>query len=298
MKRLVISALAASLGVAAMAQTVNLTTFADNGYLQSFDTLNSTGTVDLTPTGGEFGALPGWYYGKVGVGLTTAGQNKLQAENGGGGTATTGQFKSYGAPSSTERALGSVASGTPGNMAYGARFVNGTGTSTGLFVVQFDLEQWRNGGTATQQGLGLSYKLVKGGVPSFSQADFNLGTGYITTGIKTQTTNTGDTGLTGLSPESNSTTILGPIATSTAAALDGNALANSVRVRTVIQLFANGSLFEPGDEIIFRWSDLDDTGTDHGFGIDNVEAVPEPASMMAIGLGIAGLAARRRRAAK
>lgn len=295
MKRFILSALAASLGVVAMAQTVNLTTFADNGYVQSFDSLTtSTTNVALTNGGGEFNngptaTLPGWYYG---TSLGTATQYQIREST---GTQTTGQFYSNGLAAAGDRALGSVGSNATGSLSYGARFKNQTGTSTGLFVVQFDLEEWRAANT-TAQGLGLSYKLVKGG-GGFVQSEFNLGTGFVTTGIKTQTTTTDDAALINLSAESTNTTIFGPIA-SNVGALNGNLVANSVRVRTVIQLFANGELFEPGDEIVFRWNDLNDTGNDSALSIDNVEAVPEPASMMAIGLGIAGLAARRRRASK
>lgn len=294
MKKLFIAALATGMSVASFAQTVNLTTFADDGYTQNFDGLQSSGNVNLTVGGGEFGALPGWYYGLNGGTSMAQAQYTLATDD---GFSNTGRFNSYGTTASTERALGSASSGPAGTLAYGARFVNATGTSTGLFVVQFDLEQWRNGGNLTAQGLSLSYKLVKGG-GGFVQGDFNAGTGFVTTGIKTQTTTTDDAGLLNLSGESAATTIFGPITGASATKLDGNLVANSVRVRTVIQLFANNEVFEPGDEIIFRWHDLNDAGNDHGFGIDNVEAVPEPASMLAIGLGIAGLAARRRRASK
>ncbi|HLO96997.1 MAG TPA: PEP-CTERM sorting domain-containing protein [Fimbriimonas sp.] len=300
MKKLLITALATGMSVISLAQTVNLTTFADDGYTQNFDSLSITASnIALTANGGEFNngagaTLPGWYYGNA----NNAGYNLFASDGG----SNTGRYYSFGTmtPSvSSDRALGTVSSGTPGTMNTGVRFTNGTGTSTGLFVVQFDLEQWRQGGNTASHGLQLSYKLVKGG-GGFVQADFNTGTGYTTAGIKTQTTTTDDTGLVNLSGETTNTTIMGPIvgANTTPNTLDGNLVANSVRVRTVIQLFALGQSFDPSDEIIFRWSDVNDTGNDHGFGIDNVEAVPEPASMIAMGLGLAGLVARRRRASK
>lgn len=295
MRKLLVSGLAVAMGVVSFAQTINLTTFADNGYTQNFDTLTtSTTNIALTAGGGEFNngpgaTLPGWYYGNS----INAAYNLV----GNDGGSNTGRYYSYGSPAaSTERALGTAASGTPGNMNFGARFVNGTGTSTGLFVVQFDLEQWRNGGNLTQQGLRLSYKLNKNGV-GFTQTGFISGTDYSTGHLWTQTTTTDDASLTNLSAPTLNNIILGPIAGASAAALNGNLVANSVRVRAVVELYGEGLSFDPGDEIVFRWSDLNDAGNDHGFGIDNVEVVPEPASMGAIGLGIVGLLARRRRAA-
>jgi hypothetical protein len=46
-----------------------------------------------------------------------------------------------------------------------------------------------------------------------------------------------------------------------------------------------------------RWADLNNTGNDHGLGIDNLSfsaAVPEPSTFALIGLVLAGLTAGRR----
>jgi hypothetical protein len=58
-----------------------------------------------------------------------------------------------------------------------------------------------------------------------------------------------------------------PTVGATATALDGNNPAN----RTVISavLFTNITLL-PGEEIFFRWFDLNDTGNDHGIAIDDL----------------------------
>lgn len=293
MKKIAISAIALGFGVTSFGQAVSITDFS-TGYSQNFDTLTTSATaINLTNGGGEFNngagaTLSGWYYG-------AAGASTIAADT---GTGTTGKFCSYGASSASDRALGALVTNGLGAVQYGARFVNNTGSSTGLAVIQFDLEQWRNNGNTTKQGLTLTYKLLKaGGGSSFTQADFNAGTGYVNANMWLQTTATSDTTLSSLSSPSSNNTVLGPIATASAVALDGNLAANSVRVRAVVQLFADGQSWDQGDEIVFRFSDPNDTGNDHGLGIDNVKVVPEPASMAAIGLGIFGLISKRRRKA-
>lgn len=295
MKKIAIGAIALGFGVTSFAQTISIGNFA-TGYSQNFDSLTtSTTAINLTNGGGEFNngagaTLAGWYYG-------AAGASTIAADTGSG---TSGKFCSFGSSGTpSDRALGALVTNGLGGVQYGARFVNNTNTSTGLAVIQFDLEEWRNNSNATKQGLTLTYKLIKaGGGGSFTQSDFNGGTGFTNANMWLQTTLTSDSSLTGLSSPTSDNTVLGPIATSSGGgALDGNLSANSVRVRAVVQLFADGQSWDQGDEIVFRFSDPNDTGNDHGLGIDNVKVVPEPASMAAIGLGIFGLISKRRRKA-
>src|SRR5438045_882799 len=60
-----------------------------------------------------------------------------------GGIAS-GAVYSYGAVNSTDRALGSLASGSVSPM-YGAVFVNNTANTYTAFTVSFTGEQWRRG---------------------------------------------------------------------------------------------------------------------------------------------------------
>jgi hypothetical protein len=73
---------------------------------------------------------------------------------------------------------------------------------------------------------------------------------------------------------------LSPTTGATAAALDGNAAAN----RTVFSnVLLTGVTLAPGQELFLRWLDADDSGNDHGLGVDDFSvsaslAVPEPAT--------------------
>ena len=57
----------------------------------------------------------------------------------------------------------------------------------------------------------------------------------------------------------------GPIATSTASALDGNASENRVAISASFAVS-----IAPNQEIVLRWSDPDDSGNDHGLAIDDL----------------------------
>ena len=177
------------------------------------------------------------------------------------GSDTTGSLYSNGSAAASDRALGSIASGGTGTIQNGVRFTNNTGITLTQFTVTYDGEQWRNGGNTTQHSLTFDYvtgagvTLSSGGYSGVSQLNFN-----------------------------------GPIATATAAALDGNAAANRV---AGITFNVKDITWLPGQQIMLRWTDLNDTGNDHGLAVDNFNfvAVPEPSSMMVVslvGLAIAG----------
>jgi hypothetical protein len=98
-------------------------------YSENFDSLASSGTSSVTPTG--------WTFSESGTnadGLYTAGT----------GSSNAGDTYSFGATSSTERAFGCLQSGTliPLN---GAQFVNNTGMTITRLQIAYFGEQWRLG---------------------------------------------------------------------------------------------------------------------------------------------------------
>ncbi|PQJ08783.1 hypothetical protein CJD36_022560, partial [Flavipsychrobacter stenotrophus] len=114
------------------ASWINLSNVAPT-YTQNFNSLPNTGT---TFTWTDNGTIQGWY-------AAATGTASYRVDN---GSSTSGGVFSYGTTSATDRALGSLGSGTPATQYYGARFKNnGTSNIVGL-TVSYTGEQWRNGG--------------------------------------------------------------------------------------------------------------------------------------------------------
>lgn len=248
---------AAALATAAGAQI----SYSGGTYSQNFDSLASTGsnipwTNDVT--------LPGWSL-FISTGAAAPSYN---ANNGG---ATTGTFYSYGSTDATERALGGLGSGgtyfgspATGTVAGWIAFAatnDGTSTLTEV-TVNFDGEQWRNGGNLNPQTMVLEY-----------------GFGATFGAVATWTAPGG------------SFDWSSPVTGSTAAAVDGNAAGLvSGRGGTISNL-----TWDVGDTLWIRWIEVNDPGNDHGLAIDNFSfsAVPAPGAAALLGLG--GLLVGRRR---
>ncbi|HEY9737386.1 MAG TPA: ExeM/NucH family extracellular endonuclease [Trichocoleus sp.] len=166
----------------------------------------------------------------------------------GTGSSNTGALYSFGASNGAERALGSVASGSTGTVVYGVRFFNDADeTLTSLFLSYIG-EQWRNGGNTTQHQLDFAYQVGATGLTSGTWVNFDP------------------------------LDFVGPIASSTAGALDGNASANRVSLSGTV----SGFTLAPGEEIWFRWSDIDNAGADHGLAIDNFQVTRAAAASIVL----------------
>jgi len=220
-------------------------------YSQSFNTLATTGTAN---TWTDDSTITGWFS------TATTYRASIGSEN-------NGALYSYGSASSTDRALGSVASGSSGTIRYGVRLTNNTGKTLQKVTVTFDGEQWRRESNATQQKLDFAYIAAES--PTLSAGTYT---------------------------DFDSLDFTGPQAASgTATALDGNLSANRVAaISATITVNWN-----PGQEIFLRWTDLNDSGNDHGLSIDNVSvvaAVPEISSFVFGGTicTLAGLCKLRR----
>lgn len=261
--------LALSAAGLAHAAPVSIDAASLTSYSQNFNSLASNAG---TATWANDSTLAGWsLFNAAGNGLTSY----VSAD----GAGNTGSFYSYGTVGSSDRALGSLASGgtyfgspASGTVAgYIAVALKNTGsTSINSFSLSFDGEQWRNGGNTTKHALTLQYGFGN----SFS-------------------------GVSGWTAAGSAFNFTSPIATATAASLDGNVISTRV-AGTVTTSWA------AGQTLWLRWVDNNDSGNDHGLAIDNLSfsvpaaaVVPEPSSTAAAlaGLAAVGFLARRRKAA-
>lgn len=250
-------ALAAGIGLLAVsvqAQSITLT-LSSLSYTQDFNGMTSTGPSSPTPSGWFVGAVGGGTNGVVGSTIVTNGT----------GTSTTGTNYNFGVAGVnpvTDRALGTIASGTGNTRVSEARFYNNTGLEIVSFSLTYDGEQWRDGGGAS--------------VTNFLTVHFSLD-GNI------------------FEPMGPSFTFQAPKNTGTPGALDGNAAAN--RVAGISGTFTTN--IAAGAVFYIRWVDVNDAGTDHGLAIDNViltaTLIPEPSTIFLVGAGLVGAWLLRRR---
>ncbi|QJW90983.1 hypothetical protein HNV11_17180 [Spirosoma taeanense] len=206
---------------------------------ETFNTLVTSGTATYE----QNTTIPGVYAERTGTGTT------ITASNGG---SNAGALYSFGTGTETDRALGSVGSGgaAAGSFAYGIRLQNNTGFTITSLQVTYAGEQWRNSGAAAQT-VTFSYLVSASPITSLSVAAGAVPTGY-----------TAVPSLDFTSPISGTTVASG--------ALNGNAADN----RTVKTYTITGLSVANGQEVMLRWYDADQTGSDHGLSIDDVSIVP------------------------
>jgi hypothetical protein len=114
-----------------------------NDYTQDFNTLASTTTSSVVPTG--------WFFSESGTNANTTYNVSF-------GSSNEGNTYSFGAVSNTERAFGGLLSGSlvP---TIGAQFQNNTGSPITQLPIQYTGEQWRLGATARVDRLDFQYSL-------------------------------------------------------------------------------------------------------------------------------------------
>lgn len=205
----------------AAAQTIPLT---GGAYAQDFDTLsNTTGSTTNS-------ALPaGWMLIETGGGARDNEQYAVDT-----GASNSGDTYSYGTAGSTERALGSLRSGTLVS-AFGACFGNATGGTLTSLDVGYTGEQWRLGTAARADTLQLDYSL--------DATSLTTGTWVRAPALDFTTPNTATVG-----------------------AKDGNAAGNRAAINGTLQ----GLSIANGSTVCLRWSDIDGSGADDGLAIDDV----------------------------
>ncbi|HTI70576.1 MAG TPA: hypothetical protein VMF06_11460 [Candidatus Limnocylindria bacterium] len=279
MKRvLILGAVSAILAQKASATWVSMT---DSSFCQTWDfnQLASSGTGtwinDDTAKG-----LQGWFADYSSQNASTGSQAIIASD----GSSTSKSLFSFG--NSSDRALGSVApvSTAPGNQVYGILLRNTTGATLNNIYVSYRGEQWRNGGSNVGQSLGVSYAISSDTgsffVNNSSQHYPGMLSPDVATGTGTQRASTSDTYANWVGVSDG--TFNAPTVSSTAGALNGNAAVNS----TLISFTLSNLGLANGDFIFLRWRDTDNSGTDSGLAIDDVDicltAVPETDTVAAI----------------
>lgn len=247
---------------------------AGNTYSQDFNSLASSGTSTLLPGG--------WQIFETGTGTAA---NGVYAA--GTGSSNTGDTYSFGAAGSSERALGTLFSGS--NTEYfGVGFQNVGTTQLQSLQIRYTGEEWRFGGSngrVAPDRLDFQYSLDASSLNSGSWIDFDILDFY--------------------SPvySTANTTI-------TVGAKDGN----SSQFQTDLSGTISGLNLAINSVIWFRWREFDIApGSDDGLAIDNFSLtatfeapvvdpptgppVPEPGTLALSLIGLVGAFGFRRRCA-
>jgi len=210
-------------------------------YEQDFDDLISSGSGTVTGrgphemTGDNLGALDGWYFANPGG---SSGNTEYRAQDGSqSGNAGRGVV-SFGTTDSSDRALGTLATGNQIS-SFGVLFTNDSLETFTSITITYVGEQWRRGDVSSPNTLSFLYGIS--GTASINQAV------------------TAVSQLNFVAP--NTETEVG----STNIALDGNDAANQTNVEYTI----TGLTWAPGQILALRWNGEDQSGQDDGLAIDN-----------------------------
>lgn len=257
MKNFAIVALLAATGTASAQYS-----FTGANIVENFDSLVG-GASPFSPVVGTQAAIPGlgtWSGTKI------AGSGTVNMPwNVDNGSLNTGGLYNYGVTANTDRALGAIASGS-NTAAFGVSFVNNSGAAITEFTLVFNGEQYRSS-TSTQNVLTFAWATST--TVGVTDANF-LSSPALTANVA------GD--IVGQPPVASNGILVPPVITS-----------YSVTISNLNVL--------PGEKIYVRWSDFNDIGNDAGLAIDDLtfSAIPTPGATAL--LGLAGIAALRRRRA-
>lgn len=192
-------------------------------YNENFDSMGAAGTTFVT----------GWTAIRnsgSGAALATL---TMVADN---GTLNSGNVYNLGTALATERAFGTLASGST-IPAFGASFSNTTGRTITAISISAVMEQWRESNTSTTSE-----------TVSFS---YSMDATSLSTGVWTPIT---------------SLDLLEKLtAATTSVAVDGNLAANQTNISGTI----SGLNWANGSTLWIKWIDANDTGNDGTYAIDN-----------------------------
>jgi hypothetical protein len=235
----------AAVSVSLQPASAQILVSAGSPYTQNFDSLASPSVPPADTNWTDNSTIPGWYASRA------SGGPAIATYRVGTGADNAGALYSFGVAGVnpiTDRALGSASSGTPGTIAYGVRFQNDTTLAITNINISYTGEQWRQGGNVNTQALSFSYLMSNNPIISSDAAGANAWIPFTSLNFNTPTVGTNGT-------------------TGTAWALDGNASTN--RQIFPATLLSNVVVF-PGQEIFFRWSDINDSGNDHAMAVDDL----------------------------
>ncbi|MDO9257473.1 MAG: T9SS type A sorting domain-containing protein [Bacteroidales bacterium] len=208
----------------------------DASYTQTFDAIFGIGDISLNDNDALF---PGLYT------FRTTDNTQPQLIKAYVITNNTGRHYNFGLDGDADRALGTIYSSASGIIQFGFRFVNNTGVTITSLEITYTGEQWRTGGSATTQ---ITNTLAFDYLQAASITDLTSGTYTLFDDLSF-----------------NSPTLTPPATT-----LNGNLAAN----RTLLTATINVTI-PPGEEIMIRWTDVDDTSYDHALGVDDMTVTPK-----------------------
>ncbi len=227
---------AAPLTLSAVITPAGRISYAGGTYAQNFNTLPSSGTYSLTSEGPL--ALTGAPINAAGLGGWTfekyAGSGSVALFRVEAGTGTSGAVYSFGSANAPDRALGALASGSTVSR-FGVTLVNNTGLPISEVTLSYTGEQWRRGG----------------GVVNVLAFDYGVGATDIKVGTFTA------------APALDFTA---PVTAGSTGALDGNLPANRAAVSGTL----SGLNWAPGETLVLRWTDANDSGNDDALAIDDL----------------------------
>lgn len=212
---------------------------AGTSYTQNFDGLPATGSFSLTGKGPlafttapiNAASLPGWQLWMM------AGSNANAVFATGSGSATGNGVYSLGNNGSTDRALGTLSSST-GTYALGLLLTNQTGNLLNSFTLRFTAEQWRKGGSTNPNTWTFHYK----------------------TGPITQLDEDSLRDESRLNFSSVNSSAAG-------SSLNGNLTEN----QQVVSFTVTGINWKNGEQLLLRWDDADETGSDDIMALDDFQ---------------------------
>lgn len=164
------------------------------------------------------------------------------------GNAVSGGIYNVGTVSATDRALGSIGSGST-SPAYGAQFINNTGSAVTSLTISFTEEQWKTGSNATVDEVVVFQYSTNATSLSDATATWTPFTAGNLTEILTTST----------------------VAAGVNGNLPANQLAKSFSI-VGLNIATNGSVW-------VRWTDADDFGSDCMLAVDNFSITPQAGSL-------------------